>query len=84
MASMTESTHLLGQAILGVGCAALDIVSEVACYSSVVPGGCRYPAPSGCLWDTLNTAADRGYRPRPYTCSGGPSPLGSSSAFAPR
>lgn len=32
MASMTESTHPLGEAILGVGCAALDIVSEVANY----------------------------------------------------
>lgn len=32
MASMTESTHPLGQGILGVGCAALDIVSEVVSY----------------------------------------------------
>ncbi len=32
MASMTESTHPLGQAVLGVGCAALDIVSEVVNY----------------------------------------------------
>ena len=32
MASMTETSHHSGQAILGVGCAALDIVSEVASY----------------------------------------------------
>jgi ketohexokinase len=32
MASMTEITHPSGQAILGVGCAALDLINEVASY----------------------------------------------------
>jgi len=37
-----------------------------------------------CLWDTLDTAADRGYRLPLCSCSGGHSPVGSSGASAPR
>ena len=36
MTSMIETIHHSGQAILGVGCAALDIVSEVASYPDEV------------------------------------------------